>query len=574
MVAPLVVGALTVAEELGKAIIVDLAVKQAMEAIRQWRDGDPIPPINPTNWGQADFFNNSIQQLRQDKRIGKSYQRPLPSNSPYRPYPQTTITEPPKRLPTEVDNQTATNTPIGASISVRKQQEANENVNRGVLKFNPLSTQYKQKLRKIPSKQLVAEFKEAQERGKKAQENKLLKPQKIEHLGFLVTTSNLAGFKGDGSFLYGLESVSALSQTIKAMNSLTLISPSNEIPTTYTEQLIDDDYKKLDFKGFAERLEDEELKKLLGIDFINDLTKDNFTIESLIKNIGTKSYNDSTNPNKLPKESIDNLAEFFINLIASLFFRSGFHRFPATLPEYLNQDETINKHDKTIQIDDLLEFQEYFLKNFDSIVGQFPLKLKIKKDNDIQEIKLPNIAEALTELVFMALDITKNADQAVIIGLKNLAETIKGSNVAIVTEQIVRGNAEYLGYKTKESKLEIPLTITPNADNIQDYLKDSKQAIVGFENVDKDDLQADLKNILLASQIIKAALMQPFSRNNSSPITGDAIKKQKQKDQERYNKQWDQLMNEYSKINTTSKLRTKFPNARIKDLSKKNNPIT
>jgi hypothetical protein len=287
-----------------------------------------------------------------------------------------------------------------------------------------------------------------------------------------------------------------------------------------------------------------------------------------------KSYNDSPDPTKLPKESIDNLAEFVINLIAPLFFRSGFHRFPAVMPKYLNKDPVFNILDQMNVIDDMLEFQEHMLRNLDSIFGEFPIKINVKTDNNVDEIKLPNISEALAEIIFMNLDITTNADQAVALGLKNLAETAKGSNAAIVAQQIARANATYLGYKSKEIKTEIPYTFTPDAENMNDFLKDSKQTIIGFENVDKDDLQYDLKPILLASQITKAALMQPFKRGADNPITGDAIREKKRKDQEKYDKDWEQLMNEYSKINTTSTIKTKFPNARIRDLSKKNKPTT
>jgi hypothetical protein len=239
------------------------------------------------------------------------------------------------------------------------------------------------------------------------------------------------------------------------------------------------------------------------------------------------------------------------------------------MPEYLNQDDTINKSDKIVEIDDMLEFQEYLLKNLDSVIGEFPVKIKIKKDNKVEEIKLPNIAEALAEIAFMNINITQNSDQAVAIGLKNLVETVKGSNAAIVAQQVARGNAKYLGYKNKESKIEIPLTFTPDGESMQEYLQDSKQSIIGFENVDNDDLQDDLKQILIASQIVKAALMQPFKKGADSPITGDAIRDKKRKDEEKYDDNWQKLMNEYSKLNTASTIKTKYPNARIRDLSKK-----
>lgn len=545
MPAPLLVIAGKLAVDLAIGIATELAVQAGFEIIKEWREGDPIPPYNPSNWGQADFFNNSIQQLRQEKRIGRSYQKPLPTNSSYRPYPQTTITEPPKRLPTEVDNQTVTKTSIGASISVRKQQDANESYNRGVLKFNPLSTQYKQKLRKIPSKQLISNFTEAQKRGQKAQENKLLEPQKIEQLGFLITTSDLAGFKGDGNFLYGLESISALSQAIKAMNSISLITPTNEIATQNDEQLIDDDYKKLDFKGFAERVEDDKLKQLLGIDFIEELTKNDFTIESLIKNIGKESYNDTSNPTKLPKESIDNLAEFFINLIASLFFRSGFHRFPAKIPEYLNQNQP-----KNINLEDMLEVQEWIVKNIDNILGEFPLKF----NNNGQDVIIPNIAEGLQEIILMVIDTVQNTDTSIAIGLKNLTETSKSSNAAIITQQIAKANAEYLGYKNKKSQLQVPYSFNPSGETLKQFLQDSTQKLITIENKDKDDINSLLKKILMACELFKV-----------STTKTETCQKNRN-----YDEDWTQLMQEYSIINTSSRIRKKFPNAKIRDLSKNN----
>jgi hypothetical protein len=63
--------------------------------------------------------------------------------------------------------------------------------------------------------------------------------------------------------------------------------------------------------------------------------------------------------------------------------------------------------------------------------------------------------------------------------------------------------------------------------------------------------------------------MQPFKKGADSPITGDAIRDKKRKDEEKYDDNWQKLMNEYSKLNTASTIKTKYPNARIRDLSKK-----
>ncbi|MBD2394598.1 hypothetical protein H6G11_10075 [Cyanobacterium aponinum FACHB-4101] len=304
---------------------------------------------------------------------------------------------------------------------------------------------------------------------------------------------------------------------------------------------------------------------------------ENKTIEDIIKDYGKKQYEvrQSTQTptiNPIKDFNIENNEQLIVHFLASLFFRNGFHRLPAKVPEslLLDRDKYKNPKDQpTINIDDNLEFTEYLIRNLDAIFGLFPLEFNFTDEKgDKNKIKVPNISEALIEILGLLLGVQSNTDANIAIGMKTLVEAAKAGNASIIASDIARANAEYLGYKSKETQKEIPYSFTPNQTNLKDSLKDSKQKIVSFENVDKDNLTDDIKNILIAAQIIKAALVQPFNGADGF-MTGDSIRDLKKDFQDKYNEEWESLLDYYANPNNANK---PFKNAKIKDKSIPNNP--
>ena len=62
----------------------------------------------------------------------------------------------------------------------------------------------------------------------------------------------------------------------------------------------------------------------------------------------------------------------------------------------------------------------------------------------------------------------------------------------------------------------------------------------------KDILGDDLKKILIAAEVIKAAFVQPFNGKDGF-LTGDGIKKRIEKDKEQYDQSWQDTLNKFNK---------------------------
>ena len=490
----------------------------------------------------------------------------------WRSPPQISLPDP--ILPTDIDNQTATTTPVGSSINVGAAVQL-DRYKMGKLIFHPHSTNKKGIRRKVPKNFLALEYQKAQQEAINAiSKLKNGEPTPIEYSGWLVSNSNLDGLRGDGHILMGINSISALAQTYRALSSIATIEPTNEIPVEYESLDIYDKVTPLKFNGKIETMPTDDLASKLGY------TEQEFkqkTVEDVIKDYGKKQYDASKNLvqtgqaqptiNLIADFGIENLEQLAVHILASQFFRSGFHRLPAKVPESLLFDTEKYKNPKdqpTILIDDNLEFSEYLLKNLDGILGQFPLSLKYKTaDNNgsIQEktIKIPNIAECLAEILGSNLAIQSDTNTSLVMGMKNLAESAKAGNAATLAADIARANAEYLGYKSREIKKEIPYSFTPGQYNIRDALKSSMQKMVSFKNVDDEQLVDDIKLILIAAQIIKGALVQPYKEGGN--VTGDGIRETQRAYQEKYDKEWDEFLNSYNSNNSSKP----FKKAKIKD---------
>ena len=486
----------------------------------------------------------------------------------WRSRPQVSLPDP--ILPTDIDNQTATTTPVGSSINVGASVQL-DRYKMGKLIFHPHSTNKKGIRRKVPNNSLTFEFQKAQQEAINAiSKLKNGEPTPIEYSGWLVSNSNLDGLRGDGHILMGINSLSALAQTYRALSSIATIEPTNEIPVEYESINVVDKVKPLKFNGKSECMPPiTNLAQQLGYE---ETEFENKTIEDIIKDYGKKQYEvkQSTQTptiNPIKDFNIENNEQLAVHILASLFFRSGYHRLPAKVPESLLFDTEKYKKPQdqpTILIDDNLEFSEYLLKNLDGILGQFPLSLKYKtadQNGSIQEkiIKIPNIAECLAEILGSNLAIRSDTNTSLVMGMKNLAESAKAGNAATLAADIARANAEYLGYKSREVKKEIPYSFTPGQYNIRDALKNSMQKMVSFKNVDDEQLVDDIKLILIAAQIIKGALVQPYKEGGN--VTGDGIRETQRAYQEKYDKEWDEFLNSYNSNNSSKP----FKKAKIKD---------
>lgn len=230
--------------------------------------------------------------------------------------------------------------------------------------------------------------------------------------------------------------------------------------------------------------------------------------------------------------------------------RTGSHRYPMTLPEYLLDDFI----DKPIVIQDQVDFNVWLVKNVDALVGLFPIKIERTDENGVKQmLKFENIAEAIAELTGLLAEIAFDADTSVNVGVHATSEAIGAKVAAIQGNSYLKAISDYLGYQGSHKSIDVPISCTPGAvgtdDKLQenelgDFLKSSTQRAIGWECTERDDLHSIIKRILFDSEIARAALYKPLKPpkpGQTQPVTGDAIKADRRKEKDREDNEWDKF---------------------------------
>jgi hypothetical protein len=216
------------------------------------------------------------------------------------------------------------------------------------------------------------------------------------------------------------------------------------------------------------------------------------------------------------KQTTFNLPDYLKALTSILYHRSGLHGFPAKVPETL-----LGYSDaKPLQtVKDFASYFHWYLQQFDALVGKFPINIRVEDidpltpGNQIKEIELPNISEALAEMYGMNIGTSVNADVSVNFLMRLASEVIATKNSSLITQDYVRGNAAFLGYKGNPARREVNYSFDPaKLGSLDEFLKESKGYLVGWEEDDKESVVGFLQRIVFSSGIIKAAFFRDKDR--------------------------------------------------------------
>jgi hypothetical protein len=78
--------------------------------------------------------------------------------------------------------------------------------------------------------------------------------------------------------------------------------------------------------------------------------------------------------------------------------------------------------------------------------------------------------------------------------INGMVEAGQAKQTAIITLDVAKANAEYLGYKLEQIEKEIPMTFTPGEKKLDKILEPKeKQKIVTYENKEERDINDDFK---------------------------------------------------------------------------------
>lgn len=196
-------------------------------------------------------------------------------------------------------------------------------------------------------------------------------------------------------------------------------------------------------------------------------------------------------------------SEELLRLIAR---RLGTDQFPAKVPRSLSADDG----NATTQIQSLTELMGWYIRQFDALVGQFPIEITfddvdpLKEGDQKKTLKLPNIAEALAELMGVSTLTSINSNTLVDGMVRNLIEANAAKTYALKGQYLAQAIADYLSFDTKEVRTPVPCSFTPGQTEFDDLLRESDQKVELTHYDDQRDFEDELKELLAAAAVIKA----------------------------------------------------------------------
>jgi hypothetical protein len=514
---------------------------------------------------------------------------------------------PPRRLPKEADGQTTYYTPVGNSITVK---EALTERKFGRLLHRPLNNKtYKFRVAKYDK--LAAEFAEKNNRGKdrlsywmaaqtaigyEAVEDLLppdgkrikwdvkeISPDLDEPLSLwdataIIGANSLKGFRGDIGLIFGLEALHVIAKDfnlsrINAYQEITGLIPMDYEIVEY-EPEIKNTYKEteVNFSATHSALIPAIYDILGGDIWKSDIFKNGeVSIEGWLRSAGFEQYTKDSENNKVAPK---NLFDLMRHYLATLYFRSGFHRLPAEVPESLIQDSDPNKN-KDIEISDALHFQEWQTRALDALIGQFPIEIEIEDSDLIKvgdqklKIPLPNIAETLAELMGLSITLKSFMDANLNASMRTLAETGSARKQAIINHYLIASIQDYLGFKSRKKVLDVDFLFNPKVGTdsdtpelLSEALKTTKMKVEIEECDDDHSLEARMTTLAEAAAIIKAVHWRKVNLNDMGELksffknivdfVGETEEKKEDEFDEFIEKVEDGFINEPGMLDTTN----------------------
>lgn len=212
-------------------------------------------------------------------------------------------------------------------------------------------------------------------------------------------------------------------------------------------------------------------------------------------------------------------------LLRLVLKKIGSSNLPANVPVSLAKPNSGTK-----SIGSLAEYIAYSVKQMDALVGKYPLEIKIEDADLTQEgnqskiINLPNMAEAIAEILGLLLIIRSESDATLIATVNGMIEAGSAKQAATLAVDYAKANAEYLGYKGKQVEHKLPFTFKPGEQRLDKMLKSGEVSVKGFENDDQEDLNDHLAPLLEMAAMYRAANFKNLGTNTTYTNLKNALK--------------------------------------------------
>jgi hypothetical protein len=162
-----------------------------------------------------------------------------------------------------------------------------------------------------------------------------------------------------------------------------------------------------------------------------------------------------------------------------------------------------------IKLTDNISFDAYQYGQFKSVMGQFPMEITVNVEENKKivekKLKVDNVSDGIAELLGLGLTIKDDLELNTQMAMKGMVEISATKNATIITQDIAKANAKYLGYQMTQSPKQVQTLFTPGTENVRDFLKESSQQIISYQHRN-GHLEHKLNTLLISAGITKAAL--------------------------------------------------------------------
>lgn len=194
----------------------------------------------------------------------------------------------------------------------------------------------------------------------------------------------------------------------------------------------------------------------------------------------------------------------------------GVKEFPGEVPKTLLNSGDNPETSGTTTIPNLTQFVLWIVKQMDALIGEFPIKIKIKDADLVDEgnqelnIEVRNVAEALGDAYGHGASslIVQNAHTNILLRLA--AELVSIKTATLINQDLAIANQDFMGFRTKrkkrdaESAFDIAKANPNNIKSLSQILKSGKYKYQGFEFDDSAILLEYLPKFMFAASIIKS----------------------------------------------------------------------
>lgn len=224
-------------------------------------------------------------------------------------------------------------------------------------------------------------------------------------------------------------------------------------------------------------------------------------------------------------------------ILDRVYKRIGVDRYPIEVPESL----LTGVGDKTQNVQSMTDYLYWLTHQVDALVGEFPIKIEVQDIDPLtpgpqpKTLVIDNIAEAIAETYALTLKSAINQEVELNILFRLAGEIIATKNCAAITQDYVKANATFLGYKgnqvSRQLTYNFDLTpdtaenarpdgpynevILPAADTLELMLKTTTGYVQGWEIKDKETVVGFLQKLMFAAGIIKSVFFRGKKRLNT-----------------------------------------------------------